>query len=208
MDADEEEVEPVAGKRVRKETALASGKLDNGEPGAKLKKRARVLVEEIDLFPVASNFEVGFDGKVERSTWDCLDLESGFSSPLLVRVATVDRVTAMVRRKKRKRLGSVLGFWAGFRVGFYFCLDLSLVSSTLFVLGPGSSTTLEDLLLVVEESWTVFEISDECSSMSKFLTISDISDECSSPGFAENKLIGAVTVAKPLVVSARKDSQA
>ncbi|KAE8023532.1 hypothetical protein FH972_009213 [Carpinus fangiana] len=45
MDADEEEVEPVAGKRVGKETALASGKLGKGEPGAKLKKRARVLVE-------------------------------------------------------------------------------------------------------------------------------------------------------------------
>ncbi|KAE8037868.1 hypothetical protein FH972_010423 [Carpinus fangiana] len=45
MDAYEEEVEPVAGKRVRKETTLASGKPDKGEPGAKLKKRARVLVE-------------------------------------------------------------------------------------------------------------------------------------------------------------------
>jgi hypothetical protein len=45
MDADEEEVEPVAGKRVRKETALASEKLDKGEPGSKLKKRTRVLVE-------------------------------------------------------------------------------------------------------------------------------------------------------------------
>ncbi|XP_059447079.1 uncharacterized protein LOC132178628 isoform X2 [Corylus avellana] len=44
-DNDEEEVEPVAGKRVRKETALASGKLDKVESGAKLKKRARVLVE-------------------------------------------------------------------------------------------------------------------------------------------------------------------
>ncbi|XP_062158556.1 uncharacterized protein LOC133866012 isoform X2 [Alnus glutinosa] len=42
---DEEEVEPVAGKRVRKETGLASGKLDKDEPGAKLKKRTRVLVE-------------------------------------------------------------------------------------------------------------------------------------------------------------------
>ncbi|XP_062158565.1 uncharacterized protein LOC133866012 isoform X3 [Alnus glutinosa] len=44
-DNDEEEVEPVAGKRVRKETGLASGKLDKDEPGAKLKKRTRVLVE-------------------------------------------------------------------------------------------------------------------------------------------------------------------
>ncbi|XP_059442421.1 uncharacterized protein LOC132174765 isoform X2 [Corylus avellana] len=44
-DNDEEDIEPVASKRVRKETALASGKLDKGEPGAKLKKRARVLVE-------------------------------------------------------------------------------------------------------------------------------------------------------------------
>ncbi|XP_062158586.1 uncharacterized protein LOC133866034 isoform X1 [Alnus glutinosa] len=48
MDADEEEVEPVAGKRVRKETGLASGKLDKDEPGAKLKKRTRVLVEELN----------------------------------------------------------------------------------------------------------------------------------------------------------------
>ncbi|KAE8055278.1 hypothetical protein FH972_012129 [Carpinus fangiana] len=44
-DNDEEDVEPVASKRVRKETALASGKLDKGEPGAKSKKRASVLVE-------------------------------------------------------------------------------------------------------------------------------------------------------------------
>ncbi|XP_062164892.1 uncharacterized protein LOC133871464 [Alnus glutinosa] len=49
-DNDEEEVEPVAGKRVRKETGLASGKLDKDEPGAKLKKRARVLVELDDFF--------------------------------------------------------------------------------------------------------------------------------------------------------------
>ncbi|XP_062158598.1 uncharacterized protein LOC133866034 isoform X3 [Alnus glutinosa] len=46
--SDEEEVEPVAGKRVRKETGLASGKLDKDEPGAKLKKRTRVLVEELN----------------------------------------------------------------------------------------------------------------------------------------------------------------
>jgi hypothetical protein len=32
---------------VRKEIGLASGKLDKDEPGAKLKKRARVLVEVV-----------------------------------------------------------------------------------------------------------------------------------------------------------------
>jgi hypothetical protein len=35
-----------------------------------------------------------------------------------------------------------------------------------------------------------------------------VSVECKSPGFPENELIGAVTLAKSLAVSARKDSQA
>jgi hypothetical protein len=35
-----------------------------------------------------------------------------------------------------------------------------------------------------------------------------VSIECKSPGFAENELIGAVTVVKPFAISARKDSQA
>lgn len=45
MDADDEEVEPVPGKRVRKEPASGLRKLEKDEPGAKLKKRPRVLVE-------------------------------------------------------------------------------------------------------------------------------------------------------------------
>ncbi|XP_041012966.1 protein MAK16 homolog [Juglans microcarpa x Juglans regia] len=44
-DGDEEEVEPVAGKRVRKEAASSLRNFETDEPGAKLKKRARVLVE-------------------------------------------------------------------------------------------------------------------------------------------------------------------
>ncbi|XP_050276524.1 uncharacterized protein LOC126718405 [Quercus robur] len=45
MVGDDEDVEPFAGKRVGKETAPASRKLAKDEPDAKLKKRARVLVE-------------------------------------------------------------------------------------------------------------------------------------------------------------------
>ncbi|KAL5545912.1 hypothetical protein UlMin_005599 [Ulmus minor] len=45
IDEDDEEAEPVAGKRRRKESALASKKLEKGGPIAKLKKRPRVLVE-------------------------------------------------------------------------------------------------------------------------------------------------------------------
>ena len=41
---------------------------------------------------------MGFDGKVERSAWDCFDLESSFLSPLPMRVVVVDRVPAVVRR--------------------------------------------------------------------------------------------------------------
>jgi hypothetical protein len=54
--------------------------------------------QEIDLFPVACSFELGYDGKEERFAWDCFEMESGFSLPLPVRVAT------LARRKKRKRL--------------------------------------------------------------------------------------------------------
>ncbi|KAL0004333.1 hypothetical protein SO802_011894 [Lithocarpus litseifolius] len=45
MVGDDEDGEPFAGKRVGKETAPASRKLVKDEPDAKLKKRARVLVE-------------------------------------------------------------------------------------------------------------------------------------------------------------------
>jgi hypothetical protein len=73
MDADEEEVEPVAGKRVRKETALASGKLDKGEPGAKLKKRARVLVEvmanDIMVFYISLYFHIHLSFQLINCTY-------------------------------------------------------------------------------------------------------------------------------------------
>ncbi|KAK7828709.1 protein mak16 [Quercus suber] len=46
MDSDDEKVEPVAGKRLRKETASASRKLEKDGHDGKSKKRARVLVEE------------------------------------------------------------------------------------------------------------------------------------------------------------------
>jgi hypothetical protein len=167
---------------------------------------------------VVSNFELGYDGKEEHSAWDCFEMESGFSSPIPV------RVTALDRRKKRKRLGFLcLGLGLGkLGLGYpgsvsgssvIFCPDLSPISSTIFVLGPISLTTSEDLLPVAKESSTVFDISDECSSISyNCLSISDkcssISDECSSPGYAKNDLIGAATVAKPLAISARKDLQA
>ncbi|KAF5449937.1 hypothetical protein F2P56_030333 [Juglans regia] len=45
MDGDDEKVEPVAGKRVRKKAASSLRNFEKDEPGAKLKKRARVLVE-------------------------------------------------------------------------------------------------------------------------------------------------------------------
>ena len=52
MDSDDEKVEPVAGKRLRKETASASRKLEKDGHDGKSKKRARVLVEVMidDIF--------------------------------------------------------------------------------------------------------------------------------------------------------------
>ena len=52
MDSDDEKVEPVAGKRMRKETASASRKLEKDGHDGKSKKRARVLVEVMidDIF--------------------------------------------------------------------------------------------------------------------------------------------------------------
>ena len=67
-------------------------------------------------------------------------MESGFSSPLPMRVA------ALVRRKKRKRLGFLclgvgyLGLVFGSSI--IFCPDLSPVSSMISVLGPASSMTI------------------------------------------------------------------
>ena len=46
-DEDDEEAEPVTRKRVRMESAVASKKLEKDGPVAKLKKKARVLVEVI-----------------------------------------------------------------------------------------------------------------------------------------------------------------
>ncbi|KAK7838577.1 hypothetical protein CFP56_019516, partial [Quercus suber] len=52
MDSDDEKVEPIVGKRVRKETASAMRKLEKDGHDGKSKKRARVLVEEMidDIF--------------------------------------------------------------------------------------------------------------------------------------------------------------
>ena len=52
MDSDDEKVEPIAGKRVRKETASAARKLEKDGHDGKSKKIARVLVEEMidDIF--------------------------------------------------------------------------------------------------------------------------------------------------------------
>lgn len=47
MDEDDEEAEPLTRKRVRKESSVASKKLEKDGPVAKLKKKARVLVEVI-----------------------------------------------------------------------------------------------------------------------------------------------------------------
>jgi hypothetical protein len=96
-----------------------------------------------------------------------------------------------------------------------FYPDLSLVSSTLSVFGLVSLMISKDSLMVAKESSTVFEISDECSSITDECSsifesslIFDIYDECLSPGFAENKLIGVVTVVKLSAISTRKDSEA
>ncbi|KAG2707622.1 hypothetical protein I3843_05G143400 [Carya illinoinensis] len=45
MNGDDEEVEAVAGKRVRKEAASSLRNFEKDDPGAKFKKKARVLVE-------------------------------------------------------------------------------------------------------------------------------------------------------------------
>lgn len=76
--------------------------------------------QEINLFSVVSSFEWGFNGKVERSVWDCFKMESGFALPLPVSVAArydganPVRLVVLGRRKKMKnvellRLGLGLG---------------------------------------------------------------------------------------------------
>jgi hypothetical protein len=62
--------------------------------------------QEIDLFPVASSYELGFDGKEERSAWDrsawdCYEMECAFPTSLPMKVAAKDR------RKKKKCLGLI-----------------------------------------------------------------------------------------------------
>ena len=57
--------------------------------------------QKIDLFPVATSFELGYNGKEVRSTWDCYELEIVFLPSLPVKVA------AKGRRKKKKRLGYI-----------------------------------------------------------------------------------------------------
>jgi hypothetical protein len=52
--------------------------------------------QEIDLFPVASSYELGFDGKEELSMWDCYEMECAFLTSLSV------KVVAKGRSKKKK----------------------------------------------------------------------------------------------------------
>jgi hypothetical protein len=86
------------------------------------------------------------------------------------------------------------------------------VGSSISGAGEGSSFASPDPSFPVTSAqarWvaeTASSLADERSSMSECSSSSDISDECSSPGSAENKIIGDVTVTKSLAVSARKDS--
>jgi hypothetical protein len=57
--------------------------------------------QQIDLFLVASSYELGFDGKEECSAWDCYEMECAFLMSLPVKVA------AKGRRKKKKCLGLI-----------------------------------------------------------------------------------------------------
>jgi hypothetical protein len=116
--------------------------------------------QEINFFPVASSFELGFDGKVERSAWDCSEMESGFVSPLLVRVAAgyegeeacfecgfpvpiPARVAVSGRRKKMKNFG-LLGLGMGLgKMG----LGISRLGSRLLGPGPRSVSGSSGLVL-------------------------------------------------------------
>ena len=54
-------------------------------------------LQEIDLFSVASSYELGFNGKEERSALDCYEMECAFLTSLPVKVA------AKGGRKRRRR---------------------------------------------------------------------------------------------------------
>ena len=73
MDSDDEKVEPVAGKRLRKETASASRKLEKDGHDGKSKKRARVLVEEMidDIFVFLPASYIVIDMQSFHSYKDC-----------------------------------------------------------------------------------------------------------------------------------------
>ena len=58
-----------------------------------------LLPQEIDLFPVARSFELGYDGKEVRSAWDYYELAFPLSLPV--------KVVAKGKRKKKKRLGLI-----------------------------------------------------------------------------------------------------
>jgi hypothetical protein len=77
----------------------------------------------------------------------------------------------------------------------------SLCSCDATYMGFGLAYSISNLVASEEP----LSLGDECSLMSECLSSSDIFDE--APGFAEDELIGDVTVAKSLAVSARKDAQ-
>jgi hypothetical protein len=111
--------------------------------------------QEINLFPVASSFELGFDGKVERSAWDCSEMEYGLASPLLVRVAVSGR------RKKMKNFG-LLGLGLGLgKMG----LGVSRLGSRSVGPGPGSVSGSSRLVLGSDFGSNVFSRRIPVSSM-------------------------------------------
>jgi hypothetical protein len=84
------------------EGSFLEEKLEEGSPGIKTGRSFTGLPllssQEIDLFPVASSFELGYDGKDVRSAWDCYEMEIALPMSLPVKVAAMGR-------KKKKRLG-------------------------------------------------------------------------------------------------------
>ncbi|TXG46429.1 hypothetical protein EZV62_028072 [Acer yangbiense] len=78
---DDEETVAVDHKRVRRESGLALRKLENEERGAKLKKKARVLVECILLSWGLSSFWVrAYVMSPGQIDW-CLGMEDSISVP-------------------------------------------------------------------------------------------------------------------------------
>lgn len=62
--------------------------------------------QEKDLFPVASCFELGYDGMDARSAWDYYEMENVILSSMLCSSSPV-KVAALGRRKKLKWLGFI-----------------------------------------------------------------------------------------------------